>query len=161
MKILLLLVLIPTLVIASESPDSFPGIKWGDSPLGEMVLLDTRGDFTFYKRIEFNTLQYVNVYNPIYGFCKNQLCEVYGQVKGEKDFLVMQQFLLTKYGRPSFYDPYHWFWLNETDIMITYDEKSETGYFLYHYNPMFLEIEKERIEKIKLLKAAKKQKKGK
>lgn len=156
-----MLLIIPTLLFAADSPDGFQGMKWGDTPtLSEMTLLETRGCFSFYRRIEFQPLSYVESYNATYGFCKNQLCEVFGCVKGYDDFLLMQRILLKEYGKPNFYNPNNYFWLNETDIMITYDEKTETGFFLYHYNPLFLEIDKEREERIKILKAAKKKQKG-
>ena len=123
--------------------EGYGNMRWGCAPPGDMELLDSRGPYKVYRG---NDLVDKNTY---YTFCKGQLCEVFGEVPGAAAFNTLLDLFVSDYDSANFVKDNLWIWYRETDVLLYYDKVEDRGYFLYHYNPVYLELAKEWIEKHK------------
>jgi hypothetical protein len=137
------------LLIASTACAEIEGygdMRWGCAPPDNMELLDSRGRYKIYRG---NDLLIKNIY---YTFCKGQLCEVFGEVPSAAAFNALLDLFIDDYDSANYAKDDVWIWYRETDVLLFYDRVEDKGYFLYHYNPIFVEIIHERMEKQKLEK---------
>ena len=129
--------------------DGFGDIKWGQAPIKGMELLDKRGRFSFYSYDGDNSVGGFATKRVSYKFCNNQLCAVAGAIEGDYEtFQNLHNLFIAYYGIPNSYDPYHWFWFGETNIMLCYEDTDKTGYFYYYYVPIHAAILHERAKQL-------------
>jgi len=116
-------------------------LNWRDPVPPGMVSTENRGVYTFYKENEDTFLT----------FCKGKLCEISGRVYGRDALDKMLDNCIKAYGRPNYFKNGLWIWRDQTDtdFLIFYDDLTEISYYLYHYNPLYMEIIEERIQERK------------
>jgi hypothetical protein len=137
------------LLIASTACAEIEGygnMRWGCAPPDNLELLDSRGRYKIYRGDD------PLIKNIYYTFCKNQLCEAFGEVPNAAAFNTLLDLFVADYDSANFVDDGLWIWYRETDVLLFYDKTEDKGYFLYHHNPIFVELIHERMEKQKLEK---------
>lgn len=124
--------------------EGFNGLDWGDPPKPGMNLLDSRGYFKFYS----DDLDQVNkdlsdygIEGITYGFCRNKFCEMFGRIKGKENFERIAIGITNERGQPNI-NKHIMIWFAQTDILMYFEEETDTGYFLHYNNPVHLELAK-------------------
>jgi hypothetical protein len=142
MRFLVLLLLLIANTACAEI-EGYGDMRWGCAPPGDMELLDSRGRYKIYRD---NNFLIKNVY---YTFCKNQLCEAFGEVPNAAAFNTLLASFVDEYDSANYVKDDVWIWYRETDVLLYYDKTEDKGYFLYHHNPIYMALAKEQIEKHK------------
>jgi len=140
------LLLLLTASTAGAEVNGYGDMRWGCAPPSNMELLDSRGPYKIYRSDESL------IRNTYYTFCKGQLCEAFGEVPSAAAFNTLLDLFVTDYNSATFVSDGLWIWYRETDVLLYYDKTEDKGYFLYHHNPIYMELAKERMDKQKLEK---------
>jgi hypothetical protein len=143
------LIIVLTLLLIAPITDAqdlgFGTMNWGDPPKPGMILQDSRGRYKFCSDPldkENRELVAYGIEDLTYGFCKNQFCELLGRVKGRENFNRMFFGLHTERGTPSV-NKHVTIWFAQTDVLIFFEEETDTGYFLFYNNPIHFAMFKE------------------
>jgi hypothetical protein len=150
--ILLIAVFLISLGLPIHAQDrGFGALSWGDPPKPGMKLQDSRGRYKFYSDDldKSNKDLIVNGIEELtYGFCKDKFCELLGRVRGKENFDKMFFGISAERGHPQI-NKHVAVWFAQTDVLIFFEEETDTGYFLFYNNPVHLAISKEQREHTK------------
>jgi len=142
MRFLVLLLLLIASTAYAEI-EGYGDMRWGCAPPDNLELLDSRGRYKIYRGDD------PLIKNIYYTFCKNQLCEAFGEVPNAAAFNALLTLFVDEYDSANYVKDDVWIWYRETDVLLYYDKTEDKGYFLYHYNPVYMALAKEQIDKHK------------
>jgi hypothetical protein len=131
----------------AREPRDFRGIQWG-SPVAnvpEMKLLAEAGDLKFYEKTNDRMkIGDGDVERIVYGFYKGRFYNVMIYYSSPANYQKIQEALSDAFGKP--FQPNEsekkLFWNGEqVNLLLHFDEASNTGRVTYLYKPIQLEIE--------------------
>jgi hypothetical protein len=132
---------------AAKEPTDFGGMKWGSSirELPDMKLLAEEGDLKFFEKAGNPAkIGDVNVDRIIYGFYKERFYNVMIYFSSPSDYSRIQETLSRDFGKPlqPNQSEKKLFWNGENvNLLLSFDEASNTGRIIYLFKPIQLEIE--------------------
>jgi hypothetical protein len=150
----LVLVLAAIMVVAylflsssKKEPADFRGMKWGSNirELQDMKLLAEEGDLKFFERTsDLTKIGDADVDKVVYGFYKDRFYNVMIYYRSSSNFSKIQEMFSREFGRP--FQPNEsekkLFWNGEqVNLLLNFDEASNTGRITYLFKPIQLEIE--------------------
>jgi hypothetical protein len=137
------------LVLSStqKEPADFRGIKWGINigDLKDMKLLAEEGDLKFFeKENESTKIGDADVEKIVYGFYKDRFYNVMIYYRSPSNFTKIQDAFSREFGKP--FQPTEsekkLFWNGENvNLLLNFDDASESGRVTYFFKPIQLEIE--------------------
>jgi hypothetical protein len=130
-----------------KEPSDFRGIKWGSNVRGlpEMKLLAEEGDLKFYEKTNDGPkIGDVDVDKIVYGFYKDRFYNVMIYYSSPASFTRIRETLSNTFGVP--FQPNETekklFWNGEhVNLLLNFDEATNTGRLTYLFKPIQLEIE--------------------
>ena len=131
----------------AKEPADFRGIKWGSptADLRDMKLLAEDGDLKFYEKTN-DRMQIgdADVERIVYGFYKDRFYNVMIYFSSPASYNRIQETLSDTFGEP--FQPNEsekkLFWNGErVNLLLHFDEATNTGRVTYLYKPIQLEIE--------------------
>lgn len=131
----------------AKEPADFGGMKWGSSirELPDMKLLAEEGDLKFFEKAGNPAkIGDVNVDRIIYGFYKERFYNVMIYFSSPSDYSRIQEILSRDFGKPlqPSQSEKKLFWNGENvNLLLSFDEASNTGRIIYLFKPIQLEIE--------------------
>jgi hypothetical protein len=154
LQLVLLVVLVTVLVVgylflsgSPKGPAEFNSLKWGTNirELPDMKLLAEEGDLKFFeKENDLVDIGEADVDKIIYGFYKDRLYNVMIYYHSPSNFAKLQEALSREFGKP--FQPNEsekkFFWSGEhVNVLLNYDDASNSGRVSYLFKPIQLEIE--------------------
>ena len=117
-----------------NEPEGFRGLKWGDPPTEDMVLLppSTQTQMEYVRTDEKLQLGRARFQEIIYSFyCEDEMREfmmVFLHFKGESNYKLLETICKNKFGEPTKeqFDQLVWLGLHAS-VMLRYDLLNETG----------------------------------
>jgi len=93
-----------------NEPDGFRGLKWGDSPMGDMIFSYQKIDEyldkgnVYYKSNDKPYIGSVKIYSIKYTFnlCNNQLYKVEANFSDEINYNILKVIFEDKFGKPTY-----------------------------------------------------------
>jgi len=130
-----------------KEPVDFRGMKWGSNirDLPDMKLLAEEGDLKFFERTnDLTKVGDADVDKVIYGFYKDRFYNVMIYYRSPSNFSKIQEMFSREFGKP--FQPNEsekkLFWNGEhVNLLLNFDEASNTGRITYLFKPIQLEIE--------------------
>ena len=131
----------------NKEPTDFRGIKWGSNirDLAKMKLLAEEGDLKFLERENDGMrIDDADVEKIIYGFYKDRFYNVMIYYNSPSNFAKLREALSREFGKP--FQPVEsekkLFWNGEqVNLLLNFDDASNTGRIIYLFKPIQLEIE--------------------
>lgn len=154
LKVVLVVVLAAIMMIAymsfpgtKKEPADFRGMKWGSNirELPDLKLLAEEGELKFFERTsDLTKVGDADVDKIIYGFYKDRFYNVMIYYRSPSNFATIQEMFSREFGKP--FQPNEsekkLFWNGEqVNLLLNYDEASNTGRITYLFKPIQLEIE--------------------
>ncbi len=135
------------LTSTAKEPADFRGIKWGSNirDLPDMKLLAEEGDLKFYEKTNDRMkIDNVDADKIIYGFYKDRFYNVMIYYSSLAHYTRMRETLSNTFGKP--FQPNEseqkLFWNGEhVNLLLHFDEATDTGRITYLFKPIQLEIE--------------------
>jgi hypothetical protein len=132
---------------AKKEPADFRGIKWGTNirELPNMKVLAEEGDLKFLERENDGMkIDDADVEKIIYGFYKDRFYNVMIYYNSPLNFAKIRETLSREFGKP--FQPVEsekkLFWNGEqVNLLLNFDDASNTGRIIYLFKPIQLEIE--------------------
>ena len=132
---------------AQKEPSDFRGIKWGSSfrEMPNMKLLAEDGGLKFFEREnDGKKIGDADVDKIIYGFYKDRFYNVMIYYNSPSNFARLRETLSRDFGKP--FQPVEsekkLFWNGEqVNLLLNFDDASNTGRIIYLFKPIQLEIE--------------------
>ena len=132
---------------AKKEPADFRGMKWGSNlrDLAGMNLLAEDGNLKFFEKAnDLTKLGDADVDKIIYGFHKDRFYNVMIYYSSPADFARIRDTLSKEFGQP--FQPSEsekkCFWNGEqVNLLLSFDEASNTGRITYLFKPIQLEVE--------------------
>jgi hypothetical protein len=132
---------------ASKEPVDFRGMKWGSNlrDLSEMKLLAEDGNLKFFEKVnDLPKVGEVDVDKIIYGFHKDRFYNVMIYYSSPANFVKIRDTLSNEFGQP--FQPSEsekkCFWNGEqVNLLLNFDEASNTGRITFLFKPIQLEVE--------------------
>lgn len=132
---------------ANKEPVDFRGMKWGSNlrDLSEMKLLAEDGNLKFFEKVnDLSKVGEVDVDKIIYGFHKDRFYNVMIYYSSPANFVKIRDTLAKEFGQP--FQPSEsekkCFWNGEqVNLLLNFDEASNTGRITFLFKPIQLEVE--------------------
>lgn len=130
-----------------KEPVDFRGMKWGSSlrDLPELKLLAEDGNLKFFEKTnDLTKFGDTEVDKIIYGFHKDRFYNVMIYYSSPASFFRIRDMLSQEFGQP--FQPSEsekkCFWNGEqVNLLLNYDDASNTGRITYFFKPIQLEVE--------------------
>ncbi len=149
-----------------NEPEGFRDLKWGDSPAGDMELIDSAINEMIYQRsnvkshiggVEFFKIDFIFLQKRV-GSCgcetEESFVGVHLYFKGKENYDILKMLLRDRFGEETYKGGIELEWEgNKTIILLNYEFIFNGGELIFESNQLFKKLididEKEQIEKAK------------